>query len=522
MYKTKYIHQLLVLLIALFFSLASHASTEIDFDNANNLIHKAHIGIEHESTKIRTLEKILSDIKLLNYQATHCVQDEKKQLDNIATLEADSEIPELRDKNSKDAIYIQNKKKIHYEKSSKCRLLAFKTQDLSAELSQTIRDRKNQVKEDTLIGSFLNLINSKQNSASAFGLLVFFIFLLLASKIVIARGRIRGIYLNQIYKRHEIRLLNFSLYSLIVCWLAIFLFQFFELSSVNASKTVDFVLNGTMFYGFKIIPMRLLIALLTFSIIQIAGKYFVVRVSEQPKFEDEAKTQIVIGALMTYIVFTIALLSALLISGVDLTNLAIIAGALSVGIGLGLQDIVNNFVAGLILLIEKPIRLNDRIKINGVEGFVKEINIRSTRIMTLLKESVIIPNSEFVKNQITNYVFNDTTSQLICKLCVSYDNDFELVKNTLIGIAENHPDIAKDMFNKPFVVIKEFSVNGVNVELSCVVNDVNRQYMINSEINFMIIKMFRENNIVLAYPQLSVHIPSDSGPTNFPRRIFKG
>lgn len=508
MFKTKSIYQLTAFYICLCCSFGSVATPSINFEDAKTLMNNAYVSIENKNAKIGVLKDLLANIEDLNSRANYCMEIEKKQLAAIAALEADSGILDPINKNSEDIIYIKNKQKIHYERASKCRLLAFKTQDLAAQLSEAISDaNKSNPNGSTLNDKITVLINSKQNAVLTFGLLILFISLIFASRYIISREKtLKGIYLKKYDKYHEIKLLRLSLYSLVICLLIVFIFQLWDISSVAAEKTIDFIIHGTTFYGSQIIPIRLLIALLAFSIIQIVGKYFAVRISEQPKFEDEAKTQIVISTLMTYIVFTFALLSALVISGVDLTSLAIIAGALSVGIGLGLQGLVNNFVSGLVLLIEKPIRPGDRVKVNGVEGFIIEIGTRSTRVITLLKESVIIPNSELVNNQITNYVFNDTVSRLICKLCVAYDSDLELIKATLLDIAEKHPDISNDIFNKPFIALKDFGQSGINIDFGCVVNDVNRQYMISSEIHFMIIEAFRKNNIVLSYPQLDVHI----------------
>ena len=223
------------------------------------------------------------------------------------------------------------------------------------------------------------------------GLLILFVLIVYAGNSNFVQEKIlKSILITRKHKVMELKLLKFSVYALIACWFVLLLLEWWGVPLLTIDKITSLLLNGETIYGIKIIPMRLLIGIFLFSIIQIVGKYLAVYISKQNKFEGEKETQVVIGSLITYVVFSVALVCGLLVSGVDFTGLAIVAGALSVGIGLGLQNIVNNFVSGLILLIEKPIKPGDRIMIKGTEGFVKKISIRSTRIVTLLKESRFI------------------------------------------------------------------------------------------------------------------------------------
>jgi potassium efflux system protein len=339
------------------------------------------------------------------------------------------------------------------------------------------------------------------------GLLIAFVVIVYAGNSAFVQEKIlKTVLITKKHKVLELRLLKFSVYALIATWFVLLLLEWWGVPLGIVDKIKALLLSGETVYGIKIIPMRLLIGIFVFSIIQIVGKYLAVYVSRQNKFEGETETQVVIGSLITYVVFSIALVCALLVSGVDFTGLAIVAGALSVGIGLGLQNVVNNFVSGLILLIEKPVKPGDRIMIKGIEGFVKKISIRSTHIITLLKEDVIIPNSDLIANPITNYVFHDTLYKLGCRVGVAYDSDIDKVRQTLLNVALKHRDIAKDPINQPTVVLKEFCDSSLAFELLCVVSDVNQKYSIASEINMMIVKAFREEGIVMAFPQLDVHV----------------
>jgi len=358
-----------------------------------------------------------------------------------------------------------------------------------------------------LVGYRQLAIYLSQGALLTIGLLLLFMLIVyVGNSLFMQEKMLKGILIAKKHKFFELKLLKFSLYAIIGSWFLLLLLEWWGVPVAIVNKIKVLLLNGETVYGIKIIPMRLLIGLLVFSTIQIVGTYLAVNISKQHKFDGETETQVVIGSLITYLVFALALICALLVSGVDFTGLAIVAGALSVGIGLGMQNIVNNFVCGLILLIEKPIKPGDRILVKGTEGFVKKISIRSTRIVTLLKEDVIIPNSDLITNPIVNYVFNDTLSKLKCTVGVAYDSNVDLVKETLLNVALKHHDVLNDPLNHPSVVLYEFGPSTMVFELLCVVNDVNKKYNIASEINMMIVKAFRDNGIVMSFPQLDVHL----------------
>src|SRR5690606_28515963 len=151
-----------------------------------------------------------------------------------------------------------------------------------------------------------------------------------------------------------------------------------------------------------------------------------------------------IASLVTYVGYTVALVISMVVVGVDLAGITIIAGALSVGIGFGLQNIVNNFVSGLILLIERPIRPGDRISIGGDEGFVKKISIRSTKLTTLQEEDLIIPNSNLLSGHLINYTYKNNKWLIDVKVGVAYGSDIHKVRQILMDIACAHPEIINE------------------------------------------------------------------------------
>ena len=264
--------------------------------------------------------------------------------------------------------------------------------------------------------------------------------------------------------------------------------------------------DGFYLAGFKVSGSRFLFALIIFSILDLIGRSIAAYVTRKHQFEREQEAQDAVASIIKYISFTIALLVGLLFAGVNFTGLAIIAGALSVGIGLGLQSIVNNFVSGIILLLEKSIKVGDRIVIGDTEGFVQKIRIRATQIRTMLREDVIVPNSDLVTKPVVNYMFKDPYWRVNCKVGVSYESDVDLVTKVLMEVALKHPDVIQDPPNEPTVLFRSFGESTLDFELWVIISDVNNKYVVQSDLNFSINKAFKEHNIAIAFPQRDIHI----------------
>jgi len=216
-----------------------------------------------------------------------------------------------------------------------------------------------------------------------------------------------------------------------------------------------------------------------------------------------------VTSLFGYAGFAIALLIALSITGVQMENIALIAGALSVGIGFGLQNIVNNFISGLILLFERPIRSGDWIITGDTEGYVKSINIRSTQIETFDQSDVIVPNSELITAKVTNWMLRDNHGRITVPIGVGYDSDVEKVHHILLRLAQEHPMIMKDRNHKvapPKVLFICFGESSLNFELRCFIYDIDQRLNVISELNFKIIKAFREEQIEIPFPQRVVTV----------------
>lgn len=315
----------------------------------------------------------------------------------------------------------------------------------------------------------------------------------------------------------ELQLIKYTLMLTLLCLLFVGLMKVWGLPTNTIDFLVEKFVNGFKFADLHIIPLRLIIALLCFAFIFLAGRFIAASIANRHKRKSGTDAQSAIASILVYIAFCLALLFSMLIMGVNFTGLAIIAGALSVGIGLGLQSIVNNFVSGLILLIEKPIKTGDRIAVGETEGFVKKIRIRSTQITTLSKEDIIIPNSDLITNQVTNYMFRDSLWRVTCQVGVAYGSDIEKVKQVLLEVAAAHEGVVQTQPNQPSVIFSAFSDSSLTFELWTIITDVNKKHQIASDLNFAIDRAFREHNITIAFPQRDLHIiteSTDEQPTN--------
>jgi len=223
-----------------------------------------------------------------------------------------------------------------------------------------------------------------------------------------------------------------------------------------------------------------------------------------------------------YLGFVVAVSLALSYLGLSFEKFALVAGALSVGIGFGLQSIVSNFVSGLILLWERAIRVGDWIVVGDEQGYVRRINVRSTEIETFDRGTVILPNSSLVSGVVKNWVRTDRTGRVRITLGAAYDSDPEKVREILIGSAKAHELVLA--IPAPAVFLNNFSETAIEFELICFVDDVEMAGRIKSDLNFAIFKQLQEAQIAIGAPRRDIHVrgldhpeatrPSTTGPTS--------
>ncbi len=211
-----------------------------------------------------------------------------------------------------------------------------------------------------------------------------------------------------------------------------------------------------------------------------------------------------LNAAISYGGLVVALLLAVSALGLDLSSLAIIAGALSVGIGFGLQTIVNNFVSGIILLIERPVKVGDWVVVGAYEGFVKKINVRATELETFDRSSVIVPNSDLVSSAVTNWTHKNRQCRLIVKVRVPYGCDTQKVHDLLLRCAREHRALLR--WPAPHVLFMDFGESGLVFELRCYARDVDDFLTAPSELRFAIDRRLREAGIAIPHPGRDIYV----------------
>ncbi len=228
-----------------------------------------------------------------------------------------------------------------------------------------------------------------------------------------------------------------------------------------------------------------------------------------PRTELEPSLQQSITAIVGYVGMIVAIVLALTQLGIDLQRVALIAGALSVGIGFGLQSIVSNFVSGLILLTERPIRIGDLVVVKGEEGYVRRIRVRATEIETFERASVIIPNAEFITSAVKNWTHANTTGRIIIKVGVSYDCDPDQVCAILLACAADQPRLLKQP--PPRALLLGFGDFALEFELRAFVGHVDDGLLARSDLHLEILRRFRAADIEIPAPHYVLRPGGDGG-----------
>lgn len=275
-------------------------------------------------------------------------------------------------------------------------------------------------------------------------------------------------------------------------------------------KLSSWIVNGFMIGEIRIQPLSILLGLLFLYIFLKASRFIRSKIESSwlnathlSKSEREAA-----GALIWYVAIVISVVVGMSIAGINITNLALIAGALSVGIGFGLQNIVSNFISGIILLFEQPVKRGDWIKVGDTEGFVKEINVRSTRVQTFDRSDVLVPNSDLITNQVTNWTLTDPIGRIIIPIGVAYGSDVDKVRDVLLEVARNHPAtvLGHSEVPDPRVLFMRFGDSSLDFELRMFVKNIADMYVITSQVNFEIVRAFNAAKIEIPFPQRDLHI----------------
>lgn len=271
---------------------------------------------------------------------------------------------------------------------------------------------------------------------------------------------------------------------------------------VSRATLVSYMLE--LFYGVTIGPVTISLGnILAAVVVLVIGVGLTrllsgglnARLETQAGIDPGVRNSMVTG--LTYAGYLLAIVAGVGVVGLDLSNLAIIAGALSVGIGFGLQNIVNNFVSGLILLIERPVKVGDWVVVGTREGYVRRINVRSTEIETFPRASVIIPNSELISQSVMNWTHRNRLGRIDIQISLSYNADLEKAREVLLKCLTEHPDILS--MPAPVVIFREFEAGTLLFALRGHISDVEKRHIIESDLRFAIHKALKESGVGLPY-----------------------
>jgi len=214
-----------------------------------------------------------------------------------------------------------------------------------------------------------------------------------------------------------------------------------------------------------------------------------------------------IGTIFRYSLIVIGFITIFQSVGFDLSTLSLLAGALGVGIGFGLQNITNNFISGIIILFERPIKVGDRIEVGDINGDVQSISMRSTTVVTNDNISVIVPNSEFINSRVINWSHNDSIVRFKIPIGVSYNEDPQKVRTVVIEAADSISGILKEP--KPDLWFDAYGDSSLNFNLVIWTSEyTQRPNNLKSQVYYEVFKRFSENNIEIPFPQRDLHVRS--------------
>ena len=294
--------------------------------------------------------------------------------------------------------------------------------------------------------------------------------------------------------------------TLIVFFVAVALLASWGFAWVDIKAGLATAVDGFRIGSFHLSIADLIFAVIIFLVLLTATRWLQrlleTRIFPQTRLDSGMRNSL--KSTVGYVGLIVAVAVAISTAGIDLSNIAIIAGALSIGIGFGLQNIVNNFVSGLILLAERPIKIGDWIVVGEHEGFVQRINVRATEVRTFQESSVIIPNSELLSSALVNWTHKDAMARVEIPVGVSYGADVDLVRDTLIEVAASHPEVMHEP--EPFVLFTAFGGSSLDFELRCFVPQAGRKIRIATAMRFEIVRLFRERGIEIPFPQRDVHL----------------
>lgn len=285
-----------------------------------------------------------------------------------------------------------------------------------------------------------------------------------------------------------------------------------ENSDLNYSFTKDNEGNPDLTL-FDIARLVFFMTLLVF----LSGKLKTIFVKQiLSKYSDDIGVSQSIGTIIQYFFIIVGAFVVIQNSGINLGSLNVLAGALGVGIGFGLQNIANNFISGLIILFERPIKVGDRIEVGSISGDVVKISSRASTVNTNDNISIIIPNSDLINKQVINWSHNDRRIRFHVPVGVSYKEDPAVIKKVLLEVAQANPDVLKRP--APDVLFIGYGDSSIDFDLMIWTNTyIDKPIILKSQLYYEIFEKFKEHDIEIPYPQRDLHLKSGWSNTDKPQ-----
>ena len=322
--------------------------------------------------------------------------------------------------------------------------------------------------------------------------------------------RMRG-FLNISRDQGKSKLGVYQLFFDALFWIGflMIIFQVWDPTGTVLGTISSYATDGIPMGDIRIIPTNIIAGIIAFVVLTAITGWIKVWIEKRwlRQITADRGARDALVTIVGYAGFTISLLVGLSIGGINITGLAVVAGALSVGIGFGLQSIANNFVSGIILLFERPIKSGDFISVGDVEGYVRKISIRATEIETLDNQDMLIPNAELVSGRVTNWVLHNPYGRLKLKIGVAYGSDVKKVISILQDIASSNSQVITDgRASPPKALFMGFGDSSLEFELRVRILDIKKRYDVLSELNLGVNDAFIKEGIEIPFPQRDIHI----------------
>jgi small-conductance mechanosensitive channel len=354
-----------------------------------------------------------------------------------------------------------------------------------------------------ILGETITLFNLKFTASDIILMALFLVVLNLVGNLF------RSILINRILPRYIedrktlLSIGNTTKYAILIIGVAVIL----SIIGLGADSKMNFAISGegdAEIRFFDVVRVIFLISLLVY----FSGKLKSVLVKQVlSKYSEDIGVSQSIGTITQYVFVVIGGLLIIQNSGINLGSLAVLAGALGVGIGFGLQNIANNFISGLIILFERPIKVGDRIEVGTVSGDVIKISQRATTVNTNDNISIIIPNSELINQKVINWSHNDRRIRFHLPVGVSYNEDPANIKEILLSVAHENNDVLKRP--GPDVLFVEYGDSSLNFDLMVWTSTyIDRPIILKSQLYYAIFEKFKEYGIEIPFPQRDLHIRS--------------